>query len=409
MSISMAQQLLPEQLRACLNAHQAVNEHENGYFVYDLESLDTHLSALNDQAVIKLWFAVKANPLSSVLQSVAKQGINFDVASLGELQHVLAQGVEPANILNTGPAKSREQLAKFLTLGVSTFVVESINQLTWLQQEAAKLGKSPQVLLRVQLSWPDGEKNPLGGNTLTPFGLSVDEWRGVKASDFSSLNINGLHIFQWGNMLSNAKMLSLWSQMVDPLVNLARDIGMSLDVLDLGGGLGVDYLGSGESIDWQTALTDLVEIKQRAGVKELWLELGRYAVAESGYYVTEVVDKKDNFDEQQLVLAAGINHLIRPAITDQPFPVDLLRTSRRENSNYHIHGPLCTSLDKLGYLSLPSDVEVGDKLIFAYAGAYGFTESMPFFLCHETAAEYVYQHGQLTEIRAAQPANWYLR
>lgn len=396
-------------LRESLLSHQSSNEDELGYFVYDLDKLDAHLAKLNDQNVIKLWFAVKANPLSSILQSVAKQGINFDVASLGELQHVREQGVDAANILNTGPAKSRKQLAKFLSVGVSTFVVESLNQLSWLNEEAAKLGKTPQVLLRVQLQWPDGEKNPLGGNALTPFGLGVEEWQDIDVQDYPALNINGLHIFQWGNMLSNEKMFSLWSQMVEPLVSLANNLGMSLEVLDLGGGLGVDYLGSGHTIDWQVALNDLAKIKANAGVKELWLELGRYAVAESGYYVTEVIDKKSNFEEQQLVLAAGINHLIRPAITDQPFPVSMLRESNNAQKSFHVHGPLCTSLDKLGTLPLPNDVDVGDKLVFGFAGAYGFTESMPFFLCHEIAAEYSYQQGELTEIRAAQPANWYLR
>ena len=65
-------------------------------------------------------------------------------------------------------------------------------------------------------------------------------------------------------------------------------------------------------------------------------------------------------------------------------------------------------MDKLGHLPLPADIEVGEKLVFGYCGAYGFTESMPFFLCHQLAAEYVFQNGKLTQIRAAQPASSYL-
>ena len=66
-------------------------------------------------------------------------------------------------------------------------------------------------------------------------------------------------------------------------------------------------------------------------------------------------------------------------------------------------------MDKLGQLPLPCDVNVGDQLIFGFCGAYGFTESMPFFLCHQVAAEYVYQQGQLEQVRAAEPASWYMR
>jgi diaminopimelate decarboxylase len=393
-------------------------EHEQGYFVYQLDALKEHLAKLQQQNVVKLWFAVKANPLSKVIQTLDGEGFNFDVASSGELAQVLAQGVEPSRVLNTGPAKSKKQLAEFINQGVGTFVVESLNQLIWLNEvvneKATLTGQlvKPKVLLRVQLQWDEGEKNPLGGNSLTPFGLSVAEWQSIHVDNYPALDLCGLHIFQWGNMLSNEKMFSLWSQMIDPLTTLAKHIGMTLEVLDLGGGLGIDYLGDGQSLSWSKITDDLALIKAKAGVKELWLELGRFAVAECGYYIVPVVDRKVNYGQEQLVLAAGMNHLLRPAITEQPFPVSVLRQEGIKDKltlvPFDIHGPLCTSMDKLGQLNLPNDITEGENLVFGYCGAYGFTESMPFFLCHQLAAEYIYQNGVLTEIRAAQPASSYL-
>lgn len=402
-------------IESTLLAHQSP-EDEQGYFVYQLDALKNHLAKLQQQEVVKLWFAVKANPLSKVIQTLDSEGFDFDVASTGELTQVLAQGISPDRVLNTGPAKSKKQLRSFVKQGVKTFVVESLNQLTWLDEVVSELGgvnsqtDKPKVLLRVQLQWPEGEKNPLGGNDLTPFGLSVEEWQNVQVSDYPNLDLCGLHIFQWGNMLSNEKMYSLWQQMVKPLTNLATAIGMDLKILDLGGGLGIDYLGQEQEnpLSWQKIIADLAKIKAQAGVAELWLELGRFAVAECGYYVVPVVDRKTNYDQEQLVLAAGINHLLRPAITEQPFPVTLLRQSNVNNQIFDIHGPLCTSMDKLGQLALPEDVNVGDKLVFGYCGAYGFTESMPFFLCHQLAAEYVFQQEKLVEVRAAKPASSYL-
>lgn len=391
-------------------------EHEQGYFVYQLDALKAHLAKLQQQDVVKLWFAVKANPLSKVIQTLDSEGFDFDVASAGELSQVLAQGVSANRILNTGPAKSKKQLAAFIAQGVDTFVVESLNQLIWLNEvvitanQTAQTSKpiKPKVLLRVQLQWQEGEKNPLGGNSVTPFGLSVEQWEKINIADFQAVDLCGLHIFQWGNMLSNEKMFSLWSQMVSPLVNLANHIGMPLRVLDLGGGLGIDYLEAGQQLSWSTIVEDLAIIKKESGVEELWLELGRFAVAQCGYYVAPVVDRKTNFDQTQLVLAAGINHLLRPAITEQPFPARLLRKSSENNAMFSIHGPLCTSMDKLGHLPLPSDTDVEDKLVFGYCGAYGFTESMPFFLCHELAAEYVFENGQMQVVRPAKAAASYL-
>jgi len=393
-------------------------EDEQGYFVYQLDALKKHLASLQQQDVIKLWFAVKANPLSKIIQTLDSEGFNFDVASSGELTQVLAQGIDPKRVLNTGPAKSKKQLTAFIKQGVGTFVVESLNQLKWLnevvneQELAANKVEKPKVLLRVQLQWHEGEKNPLGGNSLTPFGLSVAEWQSIHVDNYPALNLCGLHIFQWGNMLSNEKMFSLWSQMINPLTDLANSIGMKLDILDLGGGLGIDYLEEGKSLSWPQVIDDLAVIKAKAGVKELWLELGRFAVAECGYYVVPVVDRKVNYGQEQLVLAAGINHLLRPAITEQPFPVQILRkgfsSDKAVMQDFDLHGPLCTSMDKLGHMHLPADIEVGEQLVFGYCGAYGFTESMPFFLCHQLAAEYVFHNGKLTQIRAAQPASSYL-
>lgn len=395
-------------IESTLLAHQSP-EDEQGFFVYQLDTLKQHLANLQQQDVIKLWFAVKANPLSKIIQTLDSEGFNFDVASSGELAQVLAQGVSPRRVLNTGPAKSKKQLQAFVKQGVGTFVVESINQLIWLNEVVIEESvEAPTVLLRVQLQWPDGEKNPLGGNSLTPFGLSVQEWQGIQVTDYPRLNICGLHIFQWGNMLSNEKMYSLWQQMISPLTKLAKAVGMDLKILDLGGGLGIDYLGKGQNLTWQQIVDDLAIIKAQAGVEALWLELGRFAVAECGYYVVPVVDRKINYDQEQLVLAAGINHIIRPAITEQPFPVTLLRPSNQAEQFFDLHGPLCTSMDKLGHLALPSDVQVNDQLVFGYCGAYGFTESMPFFLCHQLAAEYVIERGELIEIRAAKPASTYL-
>lgn len=392
-----------------LQNHQSNNEDELAYFVYDLDKLKSHLSFLQNQDVIKLWYAVKANPLSRIIDTISNANFGFDVASKGELSQVLNQGIEAQNILNTGPAKSKKQILNFVSKGVNTFVIESHNQLLWLQEVAKEQGVKPTVLLRVQLQWPEGEKNPLGGNSLTPFGLSLEDWQGLCISDYPNLDICGLHIFQWGNLLDNQKMLSLWSQMVPPLKSLAEKLGFTLKILDLGGGLGVDYLETGQGLDWQQTIADLAKIKQQAGVNELWLELGRFAVAECGYYVVPVVDRKENFGQQQLILAAGINHLLRPAITEQPFPVRLLRESSVEQQTFNLHGPLCTSMDELGKLQLPADTGISDQLIFGLAGAYGFTESMPFFLCHELAAEYVLTNGELVEVRRAQAASWYLR
>jgi diaminopimelate decarboxylase len=379
------------------------------FFVYDLDKLNAHLTRLVAQTDVKLWYAVKANPLSKVIQSLDSAGFNFDVASKGELEQVLAQGISSQRVLNTGPAKSPKQIKHFIERGVRIFVAESLNQVRWLNQQAQLQNTQLQVLLRVQLRWPEGEKNPLGGDSLTPFGLGCDEWQALNTSDYPALNFDGLHIFQWGNMLSTQKLSELWSQMIAPLTTLANNLNINLKILDLGGGLGIPYTQNETILEWDGLIAALAKIKKEAGVDELWMELGRYAVGECGHYANPVVECKQNYGQQQVILTGGINHLLRPAVTSQDFPAALLRESTAPEQAMSLYGPLCTALDCLGEHTLPSDLNEQDWLVFSQCGAYGFTESMPYFLCHELAAEYVLQNGELTCVRQAEDASHYLR
>ncbi|MBH0050938.1 MULTISPECIES: PLP-dependent decarboxylase [unclassified Pseudoalteromonas] len=379
------------------------------FFVYDLDQLNTHLARLVAQTDVKLWYAVKANPLSKIIQSLDSAGFNFDVASKGELEQVLAQGISSQRVLNTGPAKSPKQIKHFIERGVRIFVAESLNQVRWLNQQAQLQNTQLQVLLRVQLRWPEGEKNPLGGDSLTPFGLGCNEWQALNISDYSALSFDGLHIFQWGNMLSTQKLSDLWSQMIAPLSQLANDLNISLKILDLGGGLGIPYTQNEATLDWDDLIAALAKIKHDAGVEELWMELGRYAVGECGHYANPVVERKQNYNQEQVILSGGINHLLRPAVTSQDFPAALLRESSAKTQAVTLYGPLCTALDCLGEHNLPSDLNEHDWLVFSQCGAYGFTESMPYFLCHELAGEYTLQNGELTCVRQAENASHYLR
>ncbi|MEH6817308.1 MAG: PLP-dependent decarboxylase [Pseudoalteromonas distincta] len=379
------------------------------FFVYDLDKLNTHLARLVAQTDVKLWYAVKANPLSKIIQSLDNAGFNFDVASKGELEQVLAQGISSQRVLNTGPAKSPKQIKHFIERGVRIFVAESLNQVRWLNQQAQLQNTQLQVLLRVQLRWPEGEKNPLGGDSLTPFGLGCNEWQALNVADYPALKFDGLHIFQWGNMLSTQKLSELWSQMIAPLSQLAGDLNISLKILDLGGGLGIPYTQSETTLDWDDLIAALAKIKNDAGVEELWMELGRYAVGECGHYANPVVERKQNYNQEQVILSGGINHLLRPAVTSQDFPAALLRESSAKTQAVTLYGPLCTALDCLGEHNLPSDLNEYDWLVFSQCGAYGFTESMPYFLCHELAGEYTLQNGTLTCVRQAENASHYLR
>jgi len=239
--------------------------------------------------------------------------------------------------------------------------------------------------------------------------MSRDSWQCLQTRQYPNLEIIGMHVFQWGNLLSIATLSYFWEAMLPPLQHLARTLGIEIQVLDLGGGLGIPYNDKEGPLNWRTVVSALTNLQKRLGKNtQIWMELGRYIVGPYGCYVTSIVDRKTVRDKELLILTGGVNHLLRPVLTQQPFPVTALR-KHSVNRLFQLHGPLCTGLDNLGEHALPEDLTVNDVLIFAQCGAYGFTESMPYFLCHTLPGEVIYHQGNIEIVRKPQSADTWLK
>lgn len=380
------------------NIEQSIKRLGSSFYYYDLDGLATHLKALNqvmtDTPGIKLWYALKANPLSAIIKVFRNCGFGIDVASLGEVDQVIRSGLTGDHLISTGPAKGPEFLKYLLQEKVQTIVCESTNQVKWLNQVAGDLGIRPRALIRVQLEWEEG-KSVLGGNAITPFGEDQHTWESFSLSEFKNIDFIGIHAFQWGNILDVQKLKTIWWQIAEQAQNLASKINLNLEVLDLGGGIGIPYEEGMPSCSTQEITQTLSELKTAFNIPQVWMELGRYAVGPYGYYLTPVVDKKKVRGQDMLILEGGLNHMVRPALTQSYFPVKALNKSGNDKTAFNLHGPLCTALDFLGNHTLDSNVDVGDWLVFFQCGAYGMTESMPFFLCHQLPAEVIYYNGHL--------------
>ncbi|MDD0852866.1 PLP-dependent decarboxylase [Halobacteriovorax sp. GB3] len=369
---------------------------DSSFFFYDLDHLKSRLTYMDSvkDPDVKLWYACKANPLSSILKIFRNLNFGIDVASQGELNQVLQAGVEPEDILSTGPSKARNYLRSMINNEVNVVVLESLNQAYWLSEIAGELGARPKVLLRVQLDWDEGS-SVLGGDAITPFGLDQKEWLKLDFEKTKNLDFQGFHVFQWGNILDLSRLETIWDKISKEMVELAKTMKIPLNILDLGGGLGICYEKGDSPLDFKDVSVTLTKIKEKHGLKKVWMELGRYAVGTCGHYLTQVIDRKTVRGKEILVTDGGINHIARPALVDQDFPCEMFRDSDAEKSSFQVHGPLCTAIDKLGTFQLPNDINEGDWLVFSQTGAYGFTEAMPFFLCHNLPAEVVLYNGDL--------------
>ena len=387
---------MSEILKECYgrNILKTTIKQESPFYFYDLDKLERHLKTMSEilHPDIKLWYACKANPMSAILKVFRNLGFGIDVASQGELDQALRSGIKPSEILSTGPAKSKDYLESLIDHEVEVVVAESIGQLNDLEEVAKNFNVRPNVLLRVQLDWHEGE-SVLGGDQITPFGIGINDWNKCNFSIYKNINIIGLHAFQWGNLLELDHLKDIWNQTTKKLVNFAKDNQINLEVLDLGGGIGIPYQNEKNALSFRDIHNVLLEIKETYNLKKIWMELGRYAVGECGFYLAKVIDRKIVRGKNLLVLNGGINHLARPALTKQYFPCSTLEKENNQSQSFQIHGPLCTALDYLGTYELPINTQAGDWLVFSQAGAYGFTEAMPFFLCHDLPSESIYYRG----------------
>lgn len=383
-------------------------KHDAPFFFYDLDGLDRHLKEIKSvlHPEVKVWYACKANPLSHILKVLNENEFGVDVASLGELTQAQSAGLKPHALIATGPAKSKKYLSTMMDAQVSTIVIESINQLKDLNEVAGSRGLKQKVLLRVQLSWDESLKSVLGGSSITPFGLCVEDWEKVNLLEYAHLEVLGLHCFQWGNLLDLSKLATIWENTIAQCVSLAQYLRIDMKVLDLGGGLGVNYQ-EGPELEFKNVHSLLLTLKEKHNLKEIWLELGRFTVANFGSYLTPIIDIKDVRGKKLIVTEGGINHIARPALVNEAFPCSALEQASIETQTYSIHGPLCTALDFLGDHNLPKNLALGDWLHFKKVGAYGFTESMPYFLCHDLPGEICLWKGDIVMSReTATSSTW---
>ena len=386
---------------------------EHPFFLYDLDFLNNHLSQIKTDSpeFLKIWFACKANPHKFILELIKSHGLGIDVASQGEFDQAKYVGFSGNEIITTGPAKSKEYLAELISNNVNTIILESKNQALWANEEAKKQNKKINVLLRFQLDWSQlkDQESVLGGSAITPFGLSPEDWNSFSFKHLEKLNILGTHIFQWGNMLNPDDFKNIWNICIAESLKLSEFHKFNLKVVDLGGGLGLDYVGN-QRIDYSAICKILSDLKIKWNLPEVWMELGRYAVGECGSYFTQIIDIKTVRGKNLVIVEGGINQLARPALTGESFPCEAItQYQSSEYKPYQIHGPLCTALDKLGEFNLPDSLQIGDWLKFKLCGAYGFTESMPFFLGHSLPGEVILKNKSYKISRYPESARSYLK
>ena len=315
-------------------------------------------------------YAVKANSNIAVLNILARLGAGFDIVSIGELERVLAAGGLPERVVFSGVGKTREEMRRALEVGVHCFNVESVDELERLQEEAARLGVIAPVSLRVNPD-VDAGTHPYISTGLkdNKFGIDINIAESVylRAAVLSNIAIKGVdcHI---GSQLTTLDALDRVLVLVD---RLAKH-GITVQHLDLGGGLGVRY----QDEQPPCAGEYMAAVRERVAGRDLALvfEPGRYIVANAGVLLTRVEYLKHTEHKDFAIVDAAMNDLLRPALYQAWMDVQPVKPRAGMPRKYDVVGPVCETGD---FLAKERDLTLaeGDLLTVSSAGAYGFVMS----------------------------------
>ena len=346
-------------------------------YVYDTATVAARCEALRSlRSVTHLSYAMKANPHPAVLRTVHAAGFGIECVSRGEIEHALKvlPDLSPAQILFTPNFAPRHEYEWALGLGVQ-LTLDNLHPL--LEWGAIFSGRS--LFLRIDPGVGRGHHAHVRtGGTASKFGIAVDDLERCAAlAKAHDVRITGLHVHAGSGILDAAHWASVGRLLLEACAFFPE-----VRVLDLGGGLGVPDREGRADIDLGALDASLESLLPGLSGRELWLEPGRFLVAEAGVLLARVTQLKKKGASAYVGIATGMNSLIRPALYGAHHEiVNLSRLGERPMREVDVVGPICETGDVLGHgRLLPVSTGEGDVILIATAGAYGAAMSSDYNL-----------------------------
>ncbi len=323
----------------------------------------------------RVCYAVKACSTLGVLAVLVELGAGADIVSIGELIRWQKAGGDPAKVVFSGVGKTRDEMKTAIAAGIGCFNVESAEELVALDEVARGLGVRVKFALRVNPD-VDPQTHPYISTGLkqNKFGVSMAEARGLlkQAQSMAGLHVSGVDFHIGSQLTKTSPFIDAIARLVD-LVTALRDDGVTLDHVDIGGGLGIDY-GKGESVPTPAEYGDAVRAALAPLLDlglELYTEPGRVIVGAAGALLTRVVYRKHNGEKHFTIVDAAMNDLMRPALYGSFHPMAAVTGPTRPAITTDVVGPICETGDFFARdRELPALAQ-GELLWIGAAGAYG--------------------------------------
>jgi len=343
-------------------------------------------------------YAVKANSNIGLLNVLAKLGAGFDIVSIGEMERVLHAGGRSDKIVFSGVGKRKDEMQAALKAGIKCFNVESVSELTRLNEVAGDVHMHAPVSLRVNPD-VDAKTHPYIATGLkeNKFGIAFNNAIAAYelASALPNIRIKGIdcHI---GSQITKLEPFKDALLKVLELVDQLKQLEITFEHIDLGGGLGISYQNE-EPPARRDYIQTIINTLNNENL-ELIIEPGRSIVGNAGVLLTKVEYLNKSVDHNFAIVDAAMNDLIRPVLYNGWHDIKpVVETSNAEEIVYDVVGPVCETGDFLGK-DRSLRLEQGDLLAVCSAGAYGFTMASN-YNSRPRVAEIMVDGEQVYEIR----------
>ncbi len=347
-------------------------------FKNPFHAITTGLAGLNHLVC----FAVKANPNLSILSLLAKEGAGMDLVSSGELKRALRAGTDPQKIVFSGVGKSASEMDEGLAHPLHSFNVESVSELRLLSARSRAAGKKTRVALRFNPD-VDPKTHPYISTGLkkNKFGLQRAEILEIARNQklYPGIEVAGLSIHIGSQILSLSPFSDAFLKTKKMAADVESSLGKPLQFLDIGGGLGVRYRNEKPpTIAKYTALVqkNFGSKSDVRGRYRILLEPGRTIAGNAGVLVSRVLFRKSRKNKDFIIIDAGMNDLIRPALYQSYHEILPVNEDHRKGKSRKcdIVGPVCESSDCFASDRPFSDrVAEGDLVALLSTGAYGMS------------------------------------
>jgi diaminopimelate decarboxylase len=357
--------------------------------------------ALGDQPHL-ICYAMKANSNLAILDLFARLGSGFDIVSGGELQRVIAAGGDPGKVVFSGVGKSEADIRLAIEKRILCFNVESRSELLRISRIARGMGATAAVSLRVNPD-VDARTHPYISTGLkeNKFGVAFEEARALyaEAARLPGIHVTGIDCHIGSQITEVAPFVDALDKILG-LIDLLAEDGITIEHLDLGGGLGIRY--TDETPPETAAYVQALLARLADRPQKLLFEPGRVLVGNAGLLLTRVEYLKPGEPRNFAIVDAAMNDLMRPALYDAHHDIVPVQPHSGETKRYEIVGPVCESGDFLGH-----DRELvlaeGDLLAVLSAGAYGMSMASN-YNTRPRAAEVMVNEGAVRCIRERERA-----